>query len=121
MLDGSVQVLNGSCSWWPSRDQRNQNPVNRAEYGEEVLDDDGLVFAGEDDSMQGRLRLDDLLHLARQDFSAVFVVNVVDFVVIYVIVVDVAVQRVAGGSIGGEFLKQSKVLFRTADQVRGAF
>ena len=117
MLDGSVQVLNGSFSWWPSRDQRNLDPVNRAE----VLDDDGLVFSGEDDSMQGRLRLDDLLHLARQDFSAVFVVNVVDFVVIYVIVVDVAVQRVAGGSIGGEFLKQSKVLFRTADQVRGAF
>ena len=118
MLDGSVQVLNGSFSWWPSRDQRNLDPVNRAE----VLDDDGLVFSGEDDSMQGRLRLDDLLHLARQDFSAVFVVNVVDIVVIYVvIVVEIAVQRVAGGSVGGEFLKQSKVLFRTADQVRGAF
>ena len=119
MLDGSVQVLTGSCSWWPSRDQRNLDPVNRAEYGEEVLDDDGLVFSGEDDSMQGRLRLDDLLHLARQDFSAVAIVDVV--VIIYVvIVVEIAVQRVAGGSVGGEFLKQSKVLFRTADQVRGA-
>ena len=119
MLDGSVQVLNGSFSWWPSRDQRNLDPVNRAE----VLDDDGLVFSGEDDSMQGRLRLDDLLHLARQDFSAVFTAIVVDVVVIIyvVIVVEIAVQRVAGGSVGGEFLKQSKVLFRTADQVRGAF
>ena len=72
--------------------------------------------------MQGRLRLDDLLHLARQDFSAVFTAIVVDVVVIIyvVIVVEIAVQRVAGGSVGGEFLKQSKVLFRTADQVRGA-